>query len=95
MVNSSTPVHRIFKDALRSIDGRAMYLSVFYYIYLAAYLFDVEKFKAYICLLMVPLIFLFYLSLRIYSSEGKISGWINAAIIAYINYIFFDKIIHG
>jgi|GEM_PF-3738110 len=93
MLKSDVSLSKVFRAALRSVDGYAMYLSVVFYIAMSVCLFQVAKFKAYVCLIMAVLIPLIYLSLRIYSSGGRLSGWVNGAVLVYINYIFFNKFV--
>ncbi len=75
-----------------STDVQCIFLCFLYFAG-AAYLYQASTFQAYLCLLMAALIPLLYLSLRIYSSGSRLSGWVNVAVMAYVNYVFINKVI--
>lgn len=95
-------VKSAFKSAIDRVDGLAMYfVSGLFFVQLAVFLLTdgwmafttTPRWKlAWGSALMIPLTFLFYISLAAYSSHGQISRLKNALFITFIPVLFYWKI---
>ena len=98
MINGSDSVLSILKKSFSSVDGLVMHISSLLYFLTGAWLFLVGVGKpvlSLICFFMVFLIFLLYVSLLVFSSDGREARYANAVVICVVDYLFFDKFMSG
>lgn len=104
MIKGSESLGGVLKSALATADGVVMYISMVVYFFSGAWLAFYSQGEggggdgrvlSVICFLMSPLIFLLYVSLMVFSSERKVSRYLNAIIILVVNFLFVNKFFWG